>query len=274
MAIDLHVHSTASDGTLAPSALVEEAAALGLSALAIADHDSVDGVAEGIAAGSRLGVEVVPAVELSAADQGRDVHVLGYFVDYADVQFRERLAALRQARLARARRIVEALHQDGFAVDLDEVLSLADGAAVGRSHVARALVERGHAEDVAEAFERFIGRGKPYYIAKEVTSPEEVVSLIAGVGGLAILAHPAVSEVEDLVERLVPCRLAGVEAYHAEHTTEQTDSVLRLAVAHGLLVTGGSDYHGPGTHGAMMGDPHVPDEVLERLREAVAECRS
>lgn len=268
MAVDLHVHSTASDGTLTPRDLVLRAAERGLSAIALADHDSVDGVPEALAAGERAGVTVVPAVELSAIHEERDVHILGYFIDHASTRFRDRLRELRDARLDRARRIVEVLRADGYEVDLDDVLALSDGGAVGRSHVARALVDRGHVTDVREAFERLLGRGKPYYVPKDVTAPAEVVGLVREAGGLPVLAHPAVTGVEALVAALVPAGLAGVEAYHSEHDPAQTARCVELAREHGLLVTGGSDYHGPSTTGAELGVPEVDDAVLAALAQA------
>lgn len=264
MAVDLHAHSTASDGTLSPSELVHRAAQAGLTAVALSDHDSVDGIAEALRAGEREGIRVVPAVELSAAEDDLDVHLLGYFVDHEDPAFRARLAQLRAARQERAERIVEALRTDGYDMHIAEVLDLADGGAVGRAHVARALISRGYAGDMGEAFERYVGRGRPYYIPKPVAGAAAVVELIRSAGGLPVLAHPAVSGVEGLAEGLVPFGLAGLEAFHSEQSAEDSTRVTELAERLGLVVTGGSDYHGPQAH-AKLGRPHVPDEVLADL---------
>ena len=263
MKADLHVHSTASDGSASPAELVSLAVDGRLDVLAIADHDSVEGVEEAASAAGSTSVRLVPALELSAFIDGRDVHVLGYYVDHRDPDLTARLGELRHARLQRARRMVGALREDGLLVSLDDVLALSDGGAVGRSHVARALVRAGHAADVSDAFGRLIGRGRPYYVAKDACSPAEAIALIRRAGGLAVLAHPGVNRLDDLVEGLVGAGLAGIEAYHADHTPEQRAHYAALAASFGLVATGGSDYHGAGAPNPPLGSVDIPDSAIE-----------
>jgi 3',5'-nucleoside bisphosphate phosphatase len=265
MKADLHVHSTASDGTLTPTALVELALREGLDVLAIADHDSVEGLAEALAAAQGTTLTVIPAVELSAALGDRDVHILGYFIDHEDPGLLAHLSTLRRARLERATRTVERLADAGIAVDLEDVLGLAAGGSVGRSHLARALVSRGHAEGVAQAFDRYIGRGRPYYVAKEVGGPADVIGIVRNAGGIAVVAHPGVGRLDDEIAGLAEAGLGGIEAYHADHDSRQRDYYAEMAERMGLFVTGGSDYHGPEAPNPILGSVKLPQAAVERL---------
>jgi hypothetical protein len=267
---DLHTHTTASDGTVTPAGLVALALDRSVDVLAITDHDSVEGLPAAFSAAKGCPITLVPGVELSAVQDGRDVHVLGYFVDAEDADLLQHLNDLREARTRRARSMVGALAEAGYDVDLDEVLALSDGGAIGRSHIARALVRKGHAENVADAFQRLIGRGRPFYVAKDVRAPDEVVGVIRDAGGIAVLAHPAVSRVEDLIGPLAELGLAGVEAYHADHTPEQRERLAADARQRGLLVTGGTDYHGPHAPNPNVGDADVPEADVRALLEAGA----
>lgn len=266
--LDLHVHSTYSDGTFAPEDLVARAAALRLTALAVADHDCVDGTAPALAAGEEAGLLVIPAVELSCSHATADIHVLGYFVDHRDAGLTARLESLREARRDRAGAIVRALAAQGFDLSLGDVLELSARGSVGRTHVARALLHRGHVGTVAEAFERFLGRGKPFYVPKPDATPEAAIAAILDAGGVPVLAHPGVSGVDHLIPHLVDAGLRGLEAYHGEHSAQERARYRDLADRMGLLVTGGSDYHGPGFPNPELGRADVPDSVLAPLLEA------
>jgi len=271
MKADLHVHSTASDGTLSPQALVELALAKGLAVLAIADHDSVEGLPEAIAAAKGTDLTVVPAVELSAvSDAGDDVHILGYFIDPSDSHLIEHLADLRAARERRAATIVHELTAAGFPVNLDDVMALSAGGAVGRSHIARALVAAGHAESVSEAFRRLIGRSGAFYVPKDVRSPSDVIECIDDAGGFAVIAHPGASHADAIVEPLVGEGLRGLEAYHSDHTPVQRAHYARVASQLGLLATGGSDYHGPAAPNPDLGSIAIPDADIEAFLAAGA----
>ncbi len=263
MRVDLHTHTTASDGSLAPADLVGAAASEGLDAIAITDHDSVEGVPAACAAARELPIDVIPGVELSAVHDGTDVHILGFFIDYRDPVLLARLSELRECRHDRAERMVSALREAGYDVALDDVLVLAEGGSVGRSHVAKALVGGGHADSVSDAFERLIGRGRPYYVPKPVAEPPAVVDTILSAGGVPVLAHPGITKVDDLVPALVDAGLAGLEVYHGDHTEEMRQRYAQMAEELGLVATGGSDYHGPDAPGVPLGAAPVPASALD-----------
>jgi 3',5'-nucleoside bisphosphate phosphatase len=268
MKADLHVHSTASDGTLSPTALVERAHSRNVGVLALADHDTVDGLAEARQAADRLGIVLVNAVELSAAADGRDVHVLAYHVDPTSSDLLALLEALKASRHTRAEKIVAALNEAGFDVPFDEVLRIADGGSLGRSHIARALVGAGHAETIRGAFETLIGRGRPFYVPKPSDAPAQVVARVRELGGVPVLAHPGVTQVDDLIPEMVRVGLLGIEAYHADHTQELVERYAALAGSLDLLTTGGSDFHGPEAPNPDVGSIPLPELSVERLMAA------
>lgn len=265
MKADLHVHSTASDGTLPPSAVVERARDNGVEVLALADHDSVAGVPEARERASQLGIRLVAACELSAVSGSHDVHVLAYFLDPDDPELLGLLSSLRNGRLKRARAMVSALSEAGYSVSLDEVLRIAGGGALGRSHVARALVQAGHASTVKEAFENLIGRGRPFYVPKRSAAPAEVVGRVRNLGAVPVLAHPGVTGADPLIDEMLKAGLLGIEAYHADHTPDQVAHYVSLADRHGLLVTGGSDFHGPGAPNPDVGSGGLPEHRVAEL---------
>lgn len=265
MKADLHVHSSASDGTLSPSDLVALALRRGLRVLAITDHDSVEGVPEALAAAEDTDLILIPALELSAVENGRDVHVLGYFVRHHDQELAAALDKMRGARLKRAETMVDLLARAGFALDLETVLELSDGGSVGRSHVARALVAGGHAETVRDAFERLIGRDRPFYVAKDATSAAEAIGIIRSAGGVAVVAHPGVNRLDDLVPGMLRSGLGGIEAYHADHTDEQRRLYAQMAADAGVLATGGTDFHGVDAPNPDLGSIAVPEEAVRGL---------
>lgn len=267
---DLHLHSTASDGVLAPAAIVELAARNGCFTIAITDHDSVDGVAEALHAAARASVTVIPAVELSAGLDGRDLHILGYHIDHTDPVLLKRLQGQRAVRIQRAERIVGSLAESGFSVTLDEVLRLADGGSVGRAHIAQLLVSSGQATDVGDAFRRLLGRSAPHYVPKPLRSPAEVIAWIRDAGGVAVLAHPGLSGVDDLLPELASTGIVGIEAYHSAHDAGTVQRYVLLARQLGLIVTGGSDFHGLDREGDRLGSANVPDDVVEHLASAHA----
>lgn len=267
MAVDLHLHSTASDGTLSPGELVQLAHRLDLSAIAITDHDSVEGVEAGLGAARSVPLEVVPAVELSSDLDGRDIHFLGYFVDHRDETFRRHLGGLRGARYARAYKMVKRLQEAGLDIAFRDVLEVAGGGAVGRSHLAAVMVKKGYIDSIQEAFDRYIGRKAPAYVEKYHYEPGTVIDMIRGVGGIAVLAHPGLSQVDEMIPWFVEQGIQGIEVYHSEHTGRQARSYLRLAKRLNLAVTGGSDCHGlEQRRGLKIGSLSVPDWTLEGLR--------
>ncbi len=271
VSLDLHIHSSASDGRLTPAALVAAARDAGLTAIALCDHDSVAGVSEALDAGRSLGIGVIPGVELSAESDGISVHILGYFIDHTDAELGRLLGTLREIRLDRARAIVQALAGGGYNLKLEDVLSFSDGGSVGRAHVAMALVDAGHVSSMGAAFSRLLGRGRPFYVPKPVAEPEAVIATIRAAGGLAVLAHPGVSGTGHLIEDLREAGLEGIEAYHAQHSAEEREHYARTASELGLIVTGGSDFHAPIEGRAKLGDGGLPEEALAALIFAAGE---
>ncbi|MFN2565318.1 MAG: PHP domain-containing protein [Gemmatimonadaceae bacterium] len=261
--IDLHAHSTASDGAASPSELVAAARQAGLSAIALTDHDSVAGVGEATAAGAAAGVRVVAGVELSAVDAAGETHLLGLHV--ADLAALDaRLAELRDMRRTRAERIVQRLNALGVRVTVDDVLAHAAGGAIGRPHVARAIVAKGWAPDIRTAFDRYLGAGRPAFVAKDRLSLAEAIGIVHRAAGLAVLAHPGPSATPDRLKALIALGLDGVEVRHPSHDDAEIGRILSVSERLGLLPSGGSDWHGQADGARALGAMHVPAEWLAR----------
>lgn len=268
--MDLHTHSACSDGDRAPAALVESAAQSGVGLLALTDHDSVRGVPEAVAAGRRLGLPVVPGVEMSN-EFPQELHILGLGVDVENPALLAELAAAQERRRARGRLILERLCALG--ADARPYLAAPETAAT-RVHIALALVSGGFAADVKDAFARYIGRGAPAYVALPRPAPARVIALISGAGGIPVLAHPChlKGDVHAIVHELCALGLRGIEAYYPTSTPGQTELFLSLAAQHGLLVTCGSDFHGDHRPAARLGCAYRDDDpALERTRKALLE---
>ena len=263
---DLHTHSNFSDGLLSPSALVELAVSRGVQVIALTDHDSTEGVPEALEAASRHpGFTLIPGVEMSTDIPSGEVHVLGYFLDPNDEQLRKELASLRDSRRDRGRRIVEKLRKMGMEITWERVQAIAAGGSVGRPHVAQALLEKGHVASFQEAFELYIGRNGPAYVERTKMTPAETVALLRKSGAFPVLAHPReIDDLEGLLQDLVPAGLAGLEVYYQDYDEACIERLLSLARSHGLLPTGGSDYHGHGgEHERLPGDIPLPDEAVD-----------
>jgi len=272
--VDLHVHSSASDGGLAPEAVVERARAAGLAAVALTDHDTVAGLPAALAAGARLGVRVVTGCEFSVAVSWGEMHLLGYFLPAESDELEAFLVRCRADRERRGRAMVDRVRAVGVSLDFDQVLAAAGGGAIGRPHVARALVEGGHAGDLKEAFERFLGNGKPAFVAKDKLSLEEAIALIHRAGGIAVLAHPGQSGTRDRITTLARIGLDGVEVLHPSHSWDDARKLDALAGELGLVRSGGSDWHG-GTDGARtLGMMRVPSQWLHDQDARVATSRA
>lgn len=266
---DLHVHSTASDGLLTPTQVVEAAAHAGLAAVGLADHDTVEGLDEAIAAGERLGVEVVPAVEINTDFGLVEVHILGYFFDRRYPKFLSQLEHLRQARVERGRKMVEKLRALGVPITIDRVLEISGSGSVGRPHVAQALVENGSVATTNDAFQQYLVRGAPAYVARTKLTPIDAVNIIMEAGGVAGIAHPAKSNRDRLIGDLVKYGLGALEVFHTDHVPDTAQHYLALARRHGLIPTGGSDAHGYNAEGvSTIGTVRVDISIVERLKEA------
>ncbi len=268
MKIELHCHSTASDGTLTPEELVNRALREGLEALAITDHDTTAAFepARRAAAGFRL--EMIPAVEINCEEGDRDVHILGYYLDPASAPLQEALHELRRSRLRRLEEILVRLEELGVPVRQERVLRFAQGQSVGRPHVARAMVEAGHVADLSAAFDLYLGQGKPAFVPRRNLRPHQAIQRIREAGGVAVLAHPGQIGDESLVQALAARGLQGLEAFHPSHPPLLCQHYQELASSLGLLVTGGSDFHGTEQrHRVDLGGVWLPEEALPRLRQ-------
>ncbi|RLC58710.1 MAG: PHP domain-containing protein [Chloroflexi bacterium] len=267
---DLHLHSTISDGRLTPTKLVDLAYKNGVRVMALTDHDIVDGLPEAFAAAEKYeDLTLIPGIEMSTDVPGNEVHILGHFIDWRNEEFGKRLAHLQDSRLGRARRMVERLTELGKPIEWERVQSFAEGA-VGRPHIALALVEAGHVESVTEAFDLYISRTGPAYVERERLEPEEVVAAIRGVGGLATLAHPrelnAAGSLEALLKRLRAAGLTGMETYYQDYDKGEVEMFRQMSERNELLPLGGSDFHGMGgPKQREPGDIPLPIEPVNEL---------
>ena len=279
MSIDLHTHTTASDGSMTPAGLVSRAFERGLEAVAVTDHDTMGGVAAAVEEGKRLGIEVIPGVEISV-DFQPEMHLLGYFFNNGYNSIYKSLKELRAKREQRNPKIIKKLNEMGFDITLSEAESLAPGGIVGRPHIARVMMDKGYVSGIGEAFEKYLASGRPAYFKKEKLTPEEGLSVIAEARGVPVLAHPIYLnmdsvQLDKLLEQMAGQGLKGVEAYYTYNTEEQTSELIRLAKKHNLLITGGSDFHGsfkPDIEiGSGKGALNVPYSLLAALRQAGSE---
>jgi predicted metal-dependent phosphoesterase TrpH len=276
--IDLHLHTTASDGVMSPSEIVGYAKYKGLQAIAITDHDTIEGLKEGLSEGKRIGFEVIPGIEISAEYSPGSMHLLGFLLDIDHPLLNEKLRYLQKARAERNPKIVENLNRLGIEITYEEVLKASGGGQVGRPHFAQVLLEKSYVRSYQEAFERFLKKGAPAYVDKFRFSAKEAIHFINEAAGIAVLAHPNTlgtnkySELEDLILQLVKIGLKGIEVYYPEHSALEVAQYKALAERHGLLMTGGTDYHGIDKNeldiGVGRGDMKLPYSLLEGLKAA------
>ena len=280
--VDLHLHTTFSDGQLSPTELVGLCAQRGLRVISISDHDSTEGIAEALeAARSFPRLTIIPGIELSTDIPGSEVHVLGYFVDYGDAEFQRLLTTFRDGRQERAREMVEKLETLDVHVSWERVVELSDGGAIGRPHIAQAMVETGIVEYPRDAFDRYIGRNGPAYVERLKLTPEDAVRVLVENGALPVMAHPTysatksdrddVTELEELLTRLKAVGLVGMEVHYGDYSTDVVTRLASLAKGLGLVPCGGSDYHASGNPGEPEpGSVGPPMETLEALRALLA----
>jgi 3',5'-nucleoside bisphosphate phosphatase len=280
--VDLHSHTTASDGTLSPRELVSAAAARGVRVLAVTDHDSTDGVRDAVdEAAKHPPLTIVPGLEINCdapgapGAAGAEVHVLGYYVDLEAVWFQDFLREQRVERVARVHRIAERLAELGMPIDPAEVFAIVKEGSAGRPHVAQVMVQRGYVTSVREAFDRYLHANGPANVPRRRLTPAEAVRVIRRAHGVPVFAHPGLADRDALIPELVQAGLMGIEAIYAEHSAAQTAHYKGLCRAHGLVATGGSDYHGERSGRTnALGHPPVPMSVWEDLKAAAAKARA
>ena len=266
--VDLHIHSTASDGRLSPTEVVYKSVELGVTIIAIADHDSVDGIAPALAAAKTLPwLKVIPCVEISTDVPQGEVHVLGYFIDYTDHELEATLRRLRSSRLQRAQGMIAKLGNLGIHIEWQRVQEIAGSGSIGRPHIAQAMLEKGYIASIKEAFIKYISRDGPAYVEREKMPPLEAVELILLAGGLPVLAHPlTINDLETMIVELKAAGLVGIEAYYDGYTADEINKLVSLAERHNLIATGGSDYHGlDASIETMIGGVDAPMESAEQL---------
>lgn len=284
MPVDLHTHSRFSDGSDTPTELVTKAKAIGLSAIALTDHDTLEGITEARSAAARLGIEVVPGVEISCEWSPGTLHMVVLFLEPGPGPLQDRLAGLQAARTTRNDRIVEKLSDLGIDITIEEVVEEAGGGVVGRPHIAAVLVRKGAVEDIRGAFDEYIANGGPAYVGRERLTPEESIDLARRSGALAILSHPYTMGLESETQfreafaHLAASGMTGIDCYYPEYSPDERDAMAEVCRSFGMIPSGGSDYHGTYKEGLQLGtgwgDLVVRDEVLVELKAARSALRS
>lgn len=275
--IDLHLHTFYSDGSYSPTEVINFAHQVGVTALAITDHDTIAGTSEAIQAGTKLGIEIIPGIELSSRFEETEIHLLGYFLDWQDSSLQQRLIQQRISRHTRNPQIVEKLNKFGLSITYDEVKAKAGSDSVGRPHIAEVLIEKGYVRTSQEAFSRYLGQNAAAYISRNLPDTTEVIGWIREAGGVPVLAHPNWTKrngvaLKQMCVVLKESGLSGIEVFYSTHNRKQTSSYLELAKSLDLLITGGSDFHGTAKPniqvGIGQGNLKVNENLLEPLRNA------
>ncbi len=278
--IDLHLHTTASDGRLSPAELVDRAVAAGLTTMAVTDHDTTASIDEATQLAGTHGIRVVPGIEITAVDDGRDVHMLAYFIEHHDAELQTFLAAQRDLRITRVRDVASRLAAHGVPIDVEALLARArvkPGTAIGRPWLARALVRAGHATSVADAFDRWLGQGQPAYVPRTGPSPFDVLDVVHRTGGVVSFAHPGVTKKDALLAPLAAAGLDAIEVYHSDHAPDVRERYRVMAETLGVAVSGGSDFHGTGETRATLGAVWLPPHefaALEARRSRISTAPS
>ena len=274
--VDLHLHSSVSDGVLSPAELVTKAAELDLTVISLTDHDNVDGIAPALKAAEKYpSLVFIPGVEINTDISTGEVHIIGYYIDYTDHELLTALKRLRDSRIERAQKMIRKLSEMGMPIEWERVKMFSGSGSVGRPHIAQALLEKGYIETIKEAFSKYIAFGGPAYVPREKMTPVEAIELITRADGLAVLAHPlGISNLDTLLKTLVRTGLTGIEVYYKDYSVEDRESLARLADRYGLIATGGTDYHGLDDDAEMMmGEAGVPSYLADNLIE-MEETRS
>jgi 3',5'-nucleoside bisphosphate phosphatase len=265
---DLHMHTDASDGTHPVERVIDESVKAGLSCIAITDHDTVSSIAPAIEIARQKDIEVIPAIEFTCEFNGSEVHILGYLIDHKNQELLSQLVVLRQNRIERIYKIVDKLKAAGVELDPQSIFRLSNNGTIGRLHVARAMVKEAKVGSIYEAFQRYIGDSGPAYVLGFRLSPVDVIRTIVGAGGIPVLAHPYLLRNDDLIPEFIHYGIRGLEIYYPEHSQSMVNFYLQLAREHGLLVTGGSDYHGSAKPDVKVGSIKIPYELVQKLKDA------
>lgn len=279
MGADLHIHSNASDGILSPSEIVKIAKNLGLSAISITDHDTINGLDEAISTSKKIRLDFIPGIELSSESEDWDIHILGYFIDHHSKELREYLKNLQNKRKIRAKKIVNNLKNAGIKIEFEQVARESHGESIGRPHLARTLVKLGYVDSVQKAFHVFLKRDGPYYVKKYTIYPDEVIKILLKASAIPVLAHPLSNSNIDFIASLVKIGLMGIEVYYPGYNRFEINKLIEIADRYGLIKTGGTDFHGsdPKINSKIryinIGDITVNDKVVKILYKKAKELR-
>jgi predicted metal-dependent phosphoesterase TrpH len=266
---DLHVHSNASDGVLSPEEVISEAVLRGLRGIALTDHDTIDGLqaAQEYIQQHNLNLMFINGIEMNCEFRGKEVHILGYFIQPEDQTLRHRLIEIRMLRHQRAESMVEKLQHLGISIDFARVKEYAKGDLIGRPHIARALIEGGYSDSIEDAFYKYLGSGKPAYVPRYKFLPDEAIALVKKCGGIPVLAHPGLINDADIVDEVIAMGIEGLEVYYPQHSQDQTEGFKKICLKNHLLMTGGSDFHGPGSseNRNLLGGSGIQEEDMNQL---------
>lgn len=266
---DLHVHTKFSDGTFTPKEVINHAKKQGLDCIAIADHDNVNAIPQAMKLQDSYDIEIIPAVEITAQEGHKELHILGYYVNWQDKTLIKRLNEICQGRVERIYKIADKLKTHGIDADADEIIEYARGSSISRLHVARYLVQKGLVPSLREVFSKYIGDGKPCYVSGFRFSTKEITDIIKRSGGAAVIAHPGLNNVSEFLPTLVQRGIEGIEVFHSDHKKIISDALYRFAKKQSLLITGGSDCHGENKRKVLIGNIKLPYEYVEKLKEHV-----
>jgi len=264
---DLHIHTNYSDSTFSPEEVIVAARDSGLSAVSITDHDTVNGIPDSIKYGEQYGIEVIPGIEMTVEKDEREVHILGYYIDWKSDTLLKKIKAIQESRVKRIYQMVELLKQEGIDIDPEEVINYAGRGTLGRLHLASVMQKKEKIATIKEAFNKYIGFSKSCYVPHMKFSPEEAIKLILASGGVPVLAHPAVTNNAPFIPEFTAIGLRGLEIYHSDHNKADQKRFLKIAEKHGLIATGGSDCHGMGKGRMLIGTVMMEYTVVEKLKE-------
>ncbi|KUO75309.1 MAG: hypothetical protein APF77_12965 [Clostridia bacterium BRH_c25] len=267
---DLHIHTTASDGLMSPDEVVRWASVKRLAAIGITDHDTVNGIGPAVEASPKYGVEVVPGIELSTLYAEEEIHILGYYIDYKADWFLDILKKIQNSRYERADRIVNKLNGLGVNITLEQVRDIAEAGAIGRPHIARAMINEGYINNIKEAFKGYIGKDCPAYVERYKLNCSEAIGIIKKLGGISVLAHPGLIKNKINIGRIIELGIDGIEVYHSKHDDETIRNALSIANSRKLLITGGSDCHGMKLNNEpIIGNCSVDYKYVQKLKDKI-----
>jgi len=269
MFVDLHLHTTYSDGSYTPQELVEKAKKLGYSAIAITDHDTIAGIKKSLKAGRKHNLEVIPGVEFNTILNNKEVHILGYFINYQNQELLNLLEKIKKERRERIEKMIDLLKElYNFNITLDEIKAISENNILGRGHIARLLTKKGYVNTWEEVFDEYIGKGQPAYVKRKKISPFEAIDIIKKANGLPVIAHPGLIGDDNTVQQIINYGIEGLEVYYLEHSEKEIKYYNKLAKENSLLITGGSDCHGPkNKDGLRLGKIHLDYSHLEKMKK-------